>query len=135
MMRRWLLKTEPEEYSFADLLNEGVTVWDGVKAPAALKNMRSMQVNDAVLIYHSGKVKAVVGTARVSAEAYPDPDREDKKLIVVKIAAGEALKNRVALSVIKDSGLFADWELVRMPRLSVMPVSDDQWNKIIEWSL
>ncbi len=134
-MKRWLLKTEPEDYSFADLLNEGVTVWDGVKAPAALKNMRSMQVNDAVLIYHSGKVKAVVGTAKVSAEAYPDPDEDNEKIVVVDIAAGEELKKKVALSVIKDSGLFADWELVRMPRLSVMPVSDAQWHKIIEWSL
>ncbi len=134
-MNRWLLKTEPEAYSFADLVNEGMTVWDGVKAPAALKNMRSMQVNDAVLIYHSGKVKAVIGTAKVSAEAYPDPDQEDKKLVVVEIAAVEAFKNKVTLSVIKDSELFADWELVRMPRLSVMPVSNDQWNKIIEWSL
>jgi len=132
-MNRWLLKTEPEEYSWQDLKKEGSTVWDGVKAPAALKNMRSMKKGDAVFIYHSGKERAVLGVGKVAVEAYPDPGSEDDRLLVVEIKAGKSMSRPVSLADIKKSNLFQDWALVRQPRLSVVPVNTDQWNKIIEW--
>ncbi len=132
-MNRWLLKTEPEEYSWQDLKKEGSTAWDGVKAPAALKNMRSMKKGDEVFIYHSGKEKAVVGTGLVTVEAYPDPEQEDVRRVVVEIKAEKTILRPVTLADIKQSNLFQDWALVRQPRLSVVPVNTDQWNKIIEW--
>ena len=133
-MQRWLMKTEPNEYSWADLEREGVTVWDGVKNFAALKNMRAMTRGDEVLIYHTGKERAVVGTGRVANEAYPDPDLDDERIVVVDIAAGKTLKYPVTLKEIKKSGLFDDWALIRQPRLSVMPVDDKQWQWIMQCS-
>ncbi len=133
-MNRWLLKTEPGEYSIKDLEKDAVTVWDGVKAPAALKNMRSMKTGDEVLIYHTGKEKAVVGMGSVVTDPYPDPEQDDERYVVVKIAFGKTLQRPVSLAVIKKSKLFPDWELVNQPRLSVVPVSVEQWDKIIEWS-
>jgi len=132
-MNYWLLKTEPGEYSFENLKTEGTTRWDGVKAPAALKNMRSMKKGDRVFIYHTGKEKTIVGTGSVVKEAYPDPAQEDQRLPVVDIAAGKALERPVKLSEIKSSGLFPDWALVRQPRLSIVPVSKEQWNKLTAW--
>ncbi len=132
-MKRWLLKTEPGEYSYKDLEKEEVAVWDGVKAPAALKNLREMKSGDEVLIYHTGKEKAVVGTGRVVKEAYPDPEKENDRYVVVEVAVGKPLNRPVSLAVIKESNLFPDWELVKQPRLSVVPVSEEQWEKIIDW--
>ncbi len=132
-MNRWLLKTEPSEYSFEDLQKEGTTAWDGVKAPAALKNMRQMKTGDEVLIYHTGSERAVVGTGRVVGEAYPDPEKNDDRYIVVDIAAGKPLERPVTLSAIKKSNQFPDWELTRQPRLSVVPVSREQWDVLTAW--
>ncbi len=133
IMNRWLLKTEPGEYSFKDLQRDKKTVWDGVKAPGALKNMRSMKKGDQALIYHTGKEKAVVGTARIASDPYPDPEQENDRFLVVDIEAGEPLRKPVTLSAIKKSNLFFDWELVKQPRLSIMPVSKNQWEIIIDW--
>lgn len=133
-MNRWLVKTEPGEYSFQDLISEGTTVWDGVRAPAALKNIQLMESGDPVFIYHTGKEKAIVGTGRITREAYPDPDEHDHRLLVVDIAAEKALDRPVSLRTIKDSNRFADWDLVRLPRLSVLPVSKLQWDAVIHWS-
>ncbi len=131
-MPRWLLKTEPGEYSFQDLKQEGEAVWDGVKGAGALKNMRDMQVGDEVFIYHTGKEKAIVGTGKVTRAAYPDPEKDDDRFLVVDIAAGEALPAPVTLAAIKASGFFPDWELVRQPRLSVVPVDGEVWEKILK---
>jgi len=132
-MNRWLLKTEPSEYSFQDLIKDKQTTWDGVKAPGALKHMRSMKKGDQALIYHTGKEKAVVGTARVTSGPYPDPDQENNNLLVIDVEAGEPLEIPVTLAEIKQSGLFSDWELVKQPRLSIMPVSDKYWDTIMSW--
>jgi len=132
-MNRWLLKTEPNEYSFQNLLDDKKTAWDGVKAPGALKNMRAMKKGDQALIYHTGKEKAVIGTARVTSGPYPDPEQENERLLVIDIEAGVPLEIPVTLADIKQSGLFPDWELVKQPRLSIMPVSEKQWEIIINW--
>lgn len=131
-MKRWLLKTEPKEYSWQDLKKDNTAVWDGVKGAEALKNMRQMQEGDKVFIYHTGKEKAIIGTAKVLKGAYPDPEEEDPRLLVIELEAGVELKKPVPLAAIKTDAFFADWALVRQPRLSVMPVSEKQWDMIID---
>jgi predicted RNA-binding protein with PUA-like domain len=126
----WILKTEPSTYSFDRLLEERNTVWDGVSNPLALKHLREMTVGDQVMIYHTGEVKAVVGLARVTRAAYPDP--KDSKLVVVEIEAGERLPHPVTLAAIKADPAFADLALVRMGRLSVVPVKPEQWKHITQ---
>lgn len=120
----WLLKTEPSTYSFDDLVKHGTTVWDGVSNPVALKHIRSMKKGDELFIYHTGNEKAIVGTAKVVSAPYPDPKTKDPRLVVVEIAAGKRLKRPVTLQEIKADKAFAGFELVRIPRLSVMPVPD-----------
>lgn len=131
-MKRWLLKTEPKEYSWQDLKKDNTAIWDGVKGAEALKNMRQMQEGDKVFIYHTGKEKAIIGTAKVLKGAYPDPEEEDPRLLVIELEAGVELKKPVPLAAIKTDAFFADWALVRQPRLSVMPVSEKQWDMIID---
>ncbi len=130
----WLLKTEPEDYSWDDFVREGKAVWDGVKAPAALSNLSRMNPDDLAFVYHTGKERSVVGIARVTGLPYPDPQKKDPRLLVVNLIPREKLPRPVTLKEIKNSGLFPEWELVRLPRLSVMPVSREQWEKVLEWS-
>src|SRR5271157_3641762 len=121
MGKRWLVKTEPSEYSFSNLMRDERTRWDGVANPLARKHLAAMARGDEVLVYHTGSEKAVVGTARVSAAAGGE----------VELAAGAALPRPVALGELKaDKGL-AGWELVRLPRLSVLPVTDGQWGAVM----
>jgi len=129
-MGQWLLKTEPSAYSFAQLQHDKRTVWDGVKNPLALKNLGQMQQGDQVLIYHTGDEKAVTGIARVLGKAYADPKKNDPKLLVIDLAAVAALPRPVALADLKANPKLKDWELVRLPRLSVMPVSAAQWAEV-----
>jgi predicted RNA-binding protein with PUA-like domain len=129
-MAQWLLKTEPSTYSFAQLQRETHTVWDGVKNPVALKHLGQMKKGDRVFLYHTGDEKAVVGTATVRSAPYPDPKQSDPRLLVVEIAADRPLPRAVRLAEIKASPKFQGWELVRLPRLSVMPVSTLQWEEI-----
>lgn len=131
-MAYWILKTEPSSYSIDDLLRQQTAVWDGVKNPVALKHLRAMQPGDEVLIYHTGDEKAVVGTARVTKAAYPDPKKQDPKLVVVELRAGDRLPAPVALSMIRSDPLFKDLALVRMPRLSVVPASAAQWKHLLQ---
>lgn len=131
-MAYWILKTEPSAYSIDDLLRQKTAVWDGVKNPVALKHLRAMQPGDEVLIYHTGDEKAVVGTARVTKAAYPDPKKKDPKLVVVELRAGDRLPAPVALSIIRSDPLFKDLALVRMPRLSVVPASAAQWKRLLQ---
>lgn len=130
----WLLKTEPSDYSLKDMLQEKKVVWDVVKAPAALKNLSRMQVNDLAFIYHTGKERAIVGIACVTKIAYQDPSESDPRRLVIDLVPHESLTQPVTLQHIKKSGLFPDWELVRQSRLSVVPVSWEQWSKVLEWA-
>src|SRR5688572_894981 len=120
MARHWVLKTEPSEYGFADLQRDRRTRWEGVSNPVALKHLRSMQEGDDAFIYHTGNEKALVGLARIVSAPYPDP--QDPKLVVVDIEAGKTLPRAVSLAEIKAEPSFADLGLVRVPRLSVVPV-------------
>jgi len=128
----YLLKTEPSTYSFADLQREKTTIWDGVSNPVALKNMRAMKPGERLVIYHTGDEKAVVGIAEATSEAYPDPKQRDPKLAVVDLRAVERLPRPVPLAEIKKDRAFADLALVRIGRLSVMPVSADQFKRILK---
>jgi predicted RNA-binding protein with PUA-like domain len=127
---RWLVKEEPSNYSFDHFLADGSTVWSGVKNPLAQRNLRTMKTGDRVFYYHTGNEKAIIGTARVTKAAYPDPNDKTGKLVVVELAADKKLERPVTLAEIKTSGRFADFPLVRLPRLSVMPVTDAQWEAI-----
>jgi len=126
----WLLKTEPSAYSFARLQQDKRTVWDGVKNPLALKNLGQIQKGDQLLIYHTGDEKAVVGIATALSAAYPDPRYTDPKLLVIAIAPAKALPRPLTLAEIKSNPRLKSWELARLPRLSVMPVSAEQWAEI-----
>ncbi|MFI5365719.1 MAG: EVE domain-containing protein [Candidatus Binatia bacterium] len=130
MAGRWLLKTEPAAYSFAQLRRDTHAVWDGVKNPMALKNLSQMQKGDQLFIYHTGDEKAVVGIATAQSAAYPDPKKNDPKLLVIDIVPVAALPRAVTLAEIKANSKFKGWELVRLPRLSVMPVSPEHWVEI-----
>ena len=131
MPNHWLLKTEPSTYSFTRLVKEGRTVWDGVRNNLALLHLRAMQEGDRVLIYPSGPEKAVVGPARILPPAYPDPGQDDSKLVVVDVAPDAPLPQPVALAAIKAEPALAGMPLIRMSRLSVMPVTPDQWKRIV----
>jgi predicted RNA-binding protein with PUA-like domain len=131
MPNYWILKTEPTTYSFDDLRRERRTVWDGVKNNLALRHIRTMQQGDHALVYHSGKEKALVGLAEIVKAPYPDPEQDDPKLVVMDIEAKGSLRRRVTLAEIKSDGSFEDLALVRLPRLSVVPVPAPQWNKLL----
>ncbi len=126
----WLLKTEPSAYSFAQLQRDQRAVWDGVKNPMALKHLSQIQKGDRLLIYHTGDEKAVVGIATALSAAYPDPKKRDPKLLVFDLAPVSELRRPVTLAEIKANPNFSRWELVRLPRLSVMPVSREYWAEI-----
>lgn len=129
MPRHWVLKTEPSEYGFPDLVRDRRTRWEGVSNPVALKHLRSMLEGDEVLIYHTGTEKALVGLARVVSLPYPDP--KDPKLVVVDVEPISPLPRTVSLAEIKAEAAFADLGLVRVPRLSVVPVEPAQWKRLL----
>jgi predicted RNA-binding protein with PUA-like domain len=130
MANRWLVKTEPSSYSFQQLQKDKRTTWDGVKNNLALIHIRAVRKGDWLLVYHSGKERSVVGVARATTGAYPDPTKKDPKLVVFDIEASKPLPRPVALAEIKAQSRLAKLDLVRISRLSVMPVNDEQW-KII----
>ena len=130
-MALWLLKTEPDEFSWEDLSWDKEAVWDGVKAPAAIRNIRRMQPGDLAFIYHTGKERRIVGIAEITSFPYANPQNKELKF---KIVPKQKLTNGVTLAKIKESGMFAEWDLVRLPRLSVVPVSEAQWDLIIKWA-
>jgi len=132
LMTYWLLKSEPQDYSYTDLKQTERTVWNGVKNPLALKYLRTMQPTDEALFYHTGKERRVVGIAQILSLPYPDPALDDPKLVVVDIRAVRSLPQPVTLAQIKQSGNFADFDLIRLPRLSVVPVSAEYWQKILQ---
>ena len=126
----WLVKEEPENYSYAQFSSDKTTVWAGVRNPVAQRNLKAMKKGDRVFFYHTGKEKAIIGTATVSKTAYPDPKDKAGSLVVVELAAGKPLKRAVTLAEIKADKRFATMPLVRIPRLSVQPVTDDEWEMI-----
>ena len=128
---KWLLKSDPETYSFNDLERDGETRWDGVSNNLALKHIRSMHPGDTALVYHSGDEKAIVGLAEIRSEPYTDPKQNDPRLVVVDLKAGARLKRPVTLAEVKQQPDLKDFPLVRMPRLSVMPVSEAQWKTLM----
>lgn len=131
MPNRWLVKTEPTTYSFDDLTRDRRTTWDGVRNALAQQHLRAMRKGDEVMVYHSGKDKAVVGLAKVSRSPFPDPGAGDTKLVAIGLTAGRRLAHPVTLATIKADPVFDAFALVRFSRLSVMPVSAAEWKRIL----
>ncbi|MGQ0760524.1 MAG: EVE domain-containing protein [Acidobacteriota bacterium] len=130
----WLVKQEPEDYSWDDLVRDGSTQWSGVRNFQARNNLRQMKVGDAVFFYHSGKEKCVVGIAKVSKAAYPDPTAKEEDWIAVDIKPEKHLPNPVSLANIKANAKLSDLLLVRQSRLSVMPVGESEFEEIVRMS-
>lgn len=128
----WLVKEEPSNYSFAQLQQDRSTMWSGVRNPLAQKHLKAMKKGDRVFFYHTGSEKAVVGIAKVLGTPGPDPADSSGKLFAVEIGPVKALGAPVTLAAIKADGRFAEFPLVRMSRLSVMPVPDEIWDAILE---
>lgn len=128
---RWLFKEEPSHYAFTDLQRDGSTRWSGVRNPLAQKHLRGVKAGDEVLYYQTGDDKAVVGIAKATGDAYPDPGDPAGKLWAVDVAPVRALPRPVTLAQCKARKELAAFPLVRMPRLSVMPVSPEEWKLIV----
>ncbi|HEV8000136.1 MAG TPA: EVE domain-containing protein [Planctomycetaceae bacterium] len=129
-MAYWLFKEEPDHYSLEDLFRDKRTTWAGVENNLALKHLRSVQKGDHVFYYHTGKEKAVVGVMEVVKGPYGDPKRDDARFVVVDVKPISRLARPVSLAEIKANPTFADFALVRISRLSVMPVADKHWAEI-----
>jgi predicted RNA-binding protein with PUA-like domain len=127
----WILKTDTDTYPFDQLVRERRAVWDGVTNALALKHIRSMRKGDRAFIYHSGDEKALVGLAQIVSDPYTDPKGDDPRLAVVDIEAGERLPRPVPLSAVKADPAFAELGLVRMSRLSVIPVPAADWKRLL----
>ena len=130
MRHHWLFKTEPSAYSWQQLAREGRTAWDGIKNALALRHLAAIAKGDEVLIYHTGDEKAAVGIARVARGAFPDP-KGDGRLVVVDLAPLQPLPQPVTLAAMRANPKLAGFDLLRLPRLSVMPVSDAYWTAIL----
>jgi predicted RNA-binding protein with PUA-like domain len=126
-MAIWLLKTEPTVYSYADLERDGETMWDGVNNNTALQNIRKMEEGDKALIYHTGDERQVVGLATVSRGYYVNPEQDDPKLAVCDVKADCKLEKPITLAQIKSVPELATSDLVRLGRLSVVPISEEEW--------
>lgn len=126
----WLFKEEPTHYGYDDFARDGKTMWSGVKNPLAQKHLRSVKKGDRIFYYHTGDEKAVVGIAKALGDAYLDPGDTSGKQSVVDVAPVKKLARPVTLAEIKADAAFKDFPLVRISRLSVMPVSDTEWARI-----
>ena len=130
-MNYWLVKQEPSSYSFADFTKEKKTDWTGVRNYTARNNLKAMKKGDKVFYYHSGEGKEVVGLATVSKTYFPDPTATDGDWVAVELQAGKAIKNPVTLAAIKANSKLKDIALVRLSRLSVVPLTEDEFNEIL----
>lgn len=128
----WLLKTEPEDYPYDRLERDRKTVWDGVSNNLALKHLRTVRKGDWALIYHTGDERRLVGLAEIVSGPYPDPKAGDERWVVVDIKPKRRLKRPVPLNDIKARKELAAFDLVRLPRLSVMPVTETQWKSLMQ---
>jgi len=126
----WLFKEEPSHYNFDELVKDKKTVWSGVKNPLAQKHLRSVKRGDRIFYYHTGDEKAVVGIAKAAGDAYADPNDKTGKASVVDVEPVKKLPQPVTLAAIKADAAFKSFALVRISRLSVMPVTDDEWQRI-----
>ena len=126
----WLFKEEPENYNYDRLARDGRTSWTGVRNPVAQRHLRAVRKGDRIFFYHTGKEKAVVGIAKAAADAYPDPADSSGKLHAVDVLPVERLAQPVTLAAVKADRFFDSFALTRVPRLSVMPVTDDEWDRI-----
>ena len=126
----WLIKEEPSHYSFNDLLRDGRTTWTGVRNAVAQKHLRSMREGDRIFFYHTGDVKAVIGVAKAASSPYPDPTDETGKMFAIDVVPVKQLPSPVTLAAVKADKAFAAFPLVRVSRLSVMPVTDEEWQRI-----
>ena len=126
----WLIKEEPTHYNFDELVKDKKTVWSGVKNPLAQKHLRSVKRGDRIFYYHTGDQKAVVGIAKAAGDAYADPNDKTGKASVVDVEPVKKLPQPVTLAAIKADAAFKTFPLVRISRLSVMPVTDDEWQRI-----
>jgi predicted RNA-binding protein with PUA-like domain len=133
-MAQWLVKEEPDHYGYGQLERDRKTVWAGVRNPLAQKHLRAIRTGDRIFYYHTGKERAVVAIARALTDAYPDPSDASGKLYVVDVASDTKLAHPVTLAAIKADRRFASFPLVRMSRLSVMPVTDAEWKRIVDMS-
>jgi predicted RNA-binding protein with PUA-like domain len=131
-MARFLVKTEPSTYSFADLERDKHTVWDGVSNPVALKHLATIRKGDTIIVYHTGDEKQAVGLAVAASDAYPDPKLKDPKRPVVDLAADRALPEPVTLAQVKADVVLKGTELARLPRLSVMPFSEPHFQRLLK---
>lgn len=131
---KWLFKEEPTHYAYDDLVRDGQTSWTGVRNPLAQKHLRSVNKGDEIFFYHTGDEKAVVGVARATGPAYADPADKSGKLYAVDVAPVKKLKSPVTLAAVKADRRFAAFPLTRLPRLSVMPVTDAEWDLIVSMS-
>jgi predicted RNA-binding protein with PUA-like domain len=129
--QHWLVKSEPNTYSYADLERDGRTVWDGVRNFAAATHLKAMAEGDEVLVYHSGDDKAVVGLAKVARTAFKDASDETGRFVAVELAAVRPLKTPVTLAQLKAEPSLAKMEMIRQGRLSVSPVRDEEWRTIL----
>ena len=127
----WMVKQEPEAYSFDDLVAEGQTDWTGVRNYQARNNLRAMKAGDKVLFYHSGKGKEVVGLAEVTKAAYPDPTADDEQWVAVDLKPVKALANSVQLAAIRYDKRLSQLPLIRQSQLSVMPLTKDEFDVIV----
>jgi len=127
---KWLFKEEPDHYSYDELARDRKTVWSGVRNPLAQKHLRSVRKGDLIFYYHTGKEKAVVGIVRAVSDPYPDPEAPSSSLVAVDVAPVSKLAHPVPLAAIKAACSLAALPLVRLPRLSVMPVGDREWTEI-----
>jgi predicted RNA-binding protein with PUA-like domain len=131
-MAYWLFKEEPTHYNFTQLERDGTTVWDGVTNNLARQNLRQVSRGDRIWYYHTGNEKAIVGEMLAVRDASADAASADPKEVAVEVRAVRRLRRPVSLTEIKQDSLLADWELVRLPRLSVVPVSSAQWRRVKE---
>jgi predicted RNA-binding protein with PUA-like domain len=131
-MPQWLVKSEPSKYSWDQFAKDKQTFWDGVRNYAARINLRAMKKGDAVLFYHSNEGVEIVGIAKVAKEAYQDPTTEDDAWVVVDLKPVRKLKNPVTLAQVKADTRLREMALVRLGRLSVQPVTDEEWKVVME---
>tara|TARA_A100001011_G_scaffold57356_1_gene56456 strand:+ start:295 stop:699 length:405 start_codon:yes stop_codon:yes gene_type:complete len=133
-MKYWLLKSEPDAWSWDNQLKEGVSMWDGVRNYQARNNLKKMKKNDLCFFYHSVTEKSIVGIVKVVKEHYPDPTDKTHRFVVVDVKATKKLKNPVSLDKIKENNKLKDIALVKQSRLSVMPLKKTEWDIIIKMS-
>jgi len=133
-MKYWLLKSEPDAWSWDNQVKEGASMWDGVRNYQARNNLKEMKKNDLCFFYHSVKERSIIGIVKVVKEYYPDPTDKTERFVVVDVKATKKLKNPVSLDQIKENNKLKDIALVKQSRLSVMPLKKTEWEIIIKMS-